>query len=589
MFEDGLSTTTSKAQNALEKKVLPFYQELEPLDAEELNEFLELQRDSHIAYIHSGLGQLSSGFAVLDASRTWIVYWLVHSLALLGAPLPRDITAEDLTAFLASCQHEEGGFGGGPMQLAHLAPTYAAVAAAVTLGGRALSMVDRAKAREFLFRMCIPPERGGGFSVHDGGEGDLRACYTAMAVAHMLGMDDDKPALAATAGLADYVRRCQTYEGGLGGEPGNEAHGGYTFCGVAALLLAGGPPLLASCLDMPRLLHWLVHRQGSMEGGFNGRTNKLVDGCYSFWQGGVFPLIASLPQAALQPPRVPASSAPAGELEVLAGPMVASSPPFELVRARGRAEEEMQARLHEYESLRGKALAASEAADGALRGAAARHSSARAAEARQLLDRAAAAHEAAELATTHLACVSVSAFAICPPPEQDILQQLADAQAAAQAAVAAQGQAVQGQAPAEQGGDLQQQPQQQAPAEGAAPAAQGADAAGAGAAAAPPQPPPPLCNYDALQLWILKCCQASKGGLRDKPGKPVDFYHTAYCLSGLAAAQHAPGAGVLGSRPANQLARPDPACNVVDEKLAAARVAFAAKPLPPRAEAMTLG
>ena len=22
-----------------------------------------------------------------------------------------------------------------------------------------------------------------------------------------------------------------------------------------------------------------------------GRTNKLVDGCYSFWQGGVFPLL----------------------------------------------------------------------------------------------------------------------------------------------------------------------------------------------------------------------------------------------------------------------------------------------------------
>ena len=25
----------------------------------------------------------------------------------------------------------------------------------------------------------------------------------------------------------------------------------------------------------------------SLEGGFAGRTNKLVDGCYSFWQGGV--------------------------------------------------------------------------------------------------------------------------------------------------------------------------------------------------------------------------------------------------------------------------------------------------------------
>lgn len=32
-------------------------------------------------------------------------------------------------------QHPEGGFGGGPYQLAHLAPTYAAVAALVTLGG----------------------------------------------------------------------------------------------------------------------------------------------------------------------------------------------------------------------------------------------------------------------------------------------------------------------------------------------------------------------------------------------------------------------------------------------------------------------
>ncbi|RUS24247.1 terpenoid cyclases/protein prenyltransferase alpha-alpha toroid, partial [Jimgerdemannia flammicorona] len=49
--------------------------------------------------------------------------------------------------------------------------------------------------------------------------------------------------------------------------------------------------------DMPKLvvrlpfLHWLVSRQMSLEGGFQGRCNKLVDGCYSFWVGGVFPLI----------------------------------------------------------------------------------------------------------------------------------------------------------------------------------------------------------------------------------------------------------------------------------------------------------
>lgn len=27
------------------------------------------------------------------------------------------------------------------------------------------------------------------------------------------------------------------------------------------------------------------------EGGFQGRCNKLVDGCYSFWQAGLLPLL----------------------------------------------------------------------------------------------------------------------------------------------------------------------------------------------------------------------------------------------------------------------------------------------------------
>ncbi len=30
------------------------------------------------------------------------------------------------------------------------------------------------------------------------------------------------------------------------------------------------------------------------ECGFNGRTNKLVDNCYSFWQASVFRLIADV-------------------------------------------------------------------------------------------------------------------------------------------------------------------------------------------------------------------------------------------------------------------------------------------------------
>mmetsp|Transcript_13824 Transcript_13824/g.20859 ORF Transcript_13824/g.20859 Transcript_13824/m.20859 type:complete len:179 (-) Transcript_13824:60-596(-) len=32
----------------------------------------------------------------------------------------------------------------------------------------------------------------------------------------------------------------------------------------------------------------------SLEGGFQGRTNKLVDSCYSWWVGGIFPLLQPL-------------------------------------------------------------------------------------------------------------------------------------------------------------------------------------------------------------------------------------------------------------------------------------------------------
>lgn len=39
--------------------------------------------------------------------------------------------------------------------------------------------------------------------------------------------------------------------------------------------------------------------QGWVEGGFNGRTNKLVDGCYSFWQGALFSLLQRAPQGVL--------------------------------------------------------------------------------------------------------------------------------------------------------------------------------------------------------------------------------------------------------------------------------------------------
>lgn len=112
---------------------------------------------------------------------------------------------------------------------------------------------------------------------------DVRGSYCAFSVAALLNLVT--PELTEKA--ADFIALCQTYEGGVGAAPGVEAHGGYTFCALAAMEILNS----MHKFRVDDLLKWAVKQQMSFEGGFRGRTNKLVDGCYSFWLGGVFPLL----------------------------------------------------------------------------------------------------------------------------------------------------------------------------------------------------------------------------------------------------------------------------------------------------------
>ncbi|XP_024541487.1 protein farnesyltransferase subunit beta [Selaginella moellendorffii] len=274
-------SATTREQRALEAKVSDVFRSFASAGYRNRAFLSELWREEHLDYLLKGMTRLPASFTVLDSSRPWLCYWIVHSMALLGRQLDPALQA-DTIEFLKHCKDPLGGYGGGPGQIAHLATTYAAVGTLVSIGGaQALSSIDREKILEFLLRMKDPSS--GGFRLHDGGEMDVRGCYTAISVAYLLNIL--VPPLLEK--LGEYVASCQTYEGGIGGEPGAEAHGGYTYCGLAALIMADQ----VDSLDLPGLLNWAAFRQGKVEGGFQGRTNKLVDGCYSFWQGGVFPLL----------------------------------------------------------------------------------------------------------------------------------------------------------------------------------------------------------------------------------------------------------------------------------------------------------
>jgi len=90
--------------------------------------------------------------------------------------------------------------------------------------------------------------------LHMNGEMDMRGFYCALVPADICNLIEGNDEL--TRGMGDFISRCQTYEGGIACTPFGEAHGGYTFCGLAALILLGD----AGKLDLDRCAEWLAQR-----------------------------------------------------------------------------------------------------------------------------------------------------------------------------------------------------------------------------------------------------------------------------------------------------------------------------------------
>ncbi|RWS02093.1 Protein farnesyltransferase subunit beta-like protein [Dinothrombium tinctorium] len=282
--DDSIVTSTSKDQAEVEESVSKCYQHLRSI-YELDSDIPKLLRTLHIQYLQKGLfTTLPQRFEGLDASRPWLTYWICHSLALLGDQTVLSLASKRIIRFLATCKNKTGGYGGGPGQMSHLATTYAAVNALATLcSEEALNSIDRSSLLQFLTDM---KQADGSFTMHKGGECDMRGVYCAISVAYLCNIQNDQ----LFENTASWIISCQTFEGGFGATPGNEAHGGYTFCAVAALMLLG---LTHKC-NVKSLLRWIVNKQYNLEGGFAGRTNKLVDACYSFWQGAVLPMIHAI-------------------------------------------------------------------------------------------------------------------------------------------------------------------------------------------------------------------------------------------------------------------------------------------------------
>ncbi|TFK21562.1 terpenoid cyclases/Protein prenyltransferase [Coprinopsis marcescibilis] len=470
-----------------------------------------LNKHAHMQFLVRNLMHgFGSRYTSQDASQPWLMYWTLQSFGALGVVLD-PLNKQRVIDKILKWQHPGGGFGGGPGQAAHLLTTYASVCALAIVGrpgpGGGWDDIDRQALYKFFLSLKQPD---GSFLVAHHAEVDVRGIYCLLIVATLL--DILTPALVEDT--AEFIASCQTYEGGFASSsfpsydaaqkllrgaprpPLGEAHGGYTFCALASWVLlkpyvdlalggkegeaeGGGRPEI----DLGTLTRWLVQMQGgeSELGGFKGRTNKLVDGCYAWWCAGAFGLLEALGvgvdetrgvELVVDPWGVPlgksASGSVAGSVKtgsvdgsVKTGSVAGS------VKSNGPGE--------------GSVKSSAKSCDGKVAGAV----------------------DGTEAGGADLPTEGEGSAAEPGEPHAD-----------AQSARDPWGQPAAGWGKESTGwGGWGQQPGWVDVDDG-------------------------LFNSKALQEYLLYAGQSPSGGLRDKPPKPADAYHTHYCLSGLSSAQH---------------------------------------------------
>ena len=274
--------------------------------SEQSSDELKLLQSRHAKYFQRTLAVLPSSLSSFDTQRVTLAFFAISGLDVLERLETIEDSRAHIVDWLYSClvsSEEEdsvswsGWRGSTTLRLSdtslpshehdqgHIAMTYTALACLIILGDD-LSRVPRTSVLAGVRALQLP--NGSFKAALGGGENDMRFLYCAACVCSILndwsGMDQEL--------AVEYVLASLSYEGGVGQGPGLEAHGGSTFCAVAALSLMGRLEDLGED-KLESLTAWCLNRQvpGS---GYMGRPNKPEDTCYSFWVGATLAILGKL-------------------------------------------------------------------------------------------------------------------------------------------------------------------------------------------------------------------------------------------------------------------------------------------------------
>lgn len=252
-------------------------------------------------FLHRHLNLLPSAYESNDSARLTLAYFLIEAFGIIGECLPQQSTISYID-YIYKCQLDFGLGGGfrGSLSInnpptfdpSNLTMTYAAI----LLLGLLRDDFTRLDKPGILKSIRDRRHADGSFSpTPTNSESDIRLVYCACAISTLI---NDFSEVHIPTTIA-YIHACRSYDGSYAQIPNGEGQGGTTYCALASLEMISQHLNQSSTLlneeDVSSTLRWLSQRQVD---GFQGRTNKDSDACYSFWIRGAFnslKAISSLP------------------------------------------------------------------------------------------------------------------------------------------------------------------------------------------------------------------------------------------------------------------------------------------------------
>ncbi|XP_022131184.1 geranylgeranyl transferase type-1 subunit beta [Pieris rapae] len=268
-------------------------------------ESIILANRQHGKYFMRFLNVLPASLSSHDTTRVTIAYFAVSGLDILGSISTMSLELQNRiiqwiyrlqvhpdkdTGDMSAC-----GFQGSSTvnidfnsrnklyRCGHLAMTYTGLCILLALGDD-LSRVNRKAIIEGV--KALQTEEGNFAATLSGCESDMRFVYCAACISYILNDWSGFNIKRAT----EYILKSIGYDYGIAQCPELESHGGTTFCALATLSLTNQLDQLSEA-QIEGLKRWLLLRQID---GFQGRPNKPVDTCYSFWVGASLKILNAL-------------------------------------------------------------------------------------------------------------------------------------------------------------------------------------------------------------------------------------------------------------------------------------------------------